>query len=364
MRRPKIKSEHRPVRHREGRIRIGGAVPGIATDILDPDGWVWALLASLDGTRSVDQVVADLVHRYPAHSGHDVREAIVDLLNAGYLEDAAEEDPPLTTRQIERYSRTQSLFQWMDRTPRASRWHAQLLLHQARVTVIGLGAVGSTAAWDLVASGIGHLHCVDPDRVEVSNLTRQHLYTEQDDGRLKVDAGIARLRQHNSDVHLTGDASMVDSPGALRALAADCDVLLIAADQPAEIRSWANQACLHTGTAWVHGGYRGPRASVGLYRPGRGPCYDCGYLEHRRLLATLQFLPTTPASDREPSAANAVTGGVAGHLAAHAVISLITGVPALPVNCQFGINLVTLTASGPIGPTAPLPDCPACGRRP
>src|SRR5690348_13153100 len=93
MLRPRIKSEHRPVRHGDRRVRIGGIIVGIAADVLDPDGWVWALLETLDGSRTVDQVVADLVHRFPDKSTDKVRTDIDALVQAGYVEDAAESAP-------------------------------------------------------------------------------------------------------------------------------------------------------------------------------------------------------------------------------------------------------------------------------
>ncbi|WP_236595081.1 hypothetical protein [Saccharothrix sp. 6-C] len=52
---------------------------------------------------------------------------------------------------------------------------------------------------------------------------------------------------------------------------------------------------------------------------------------------------------------------MAGNLAAHAVMSLITGAPALPVNREYGINLVTLQDTFALGIQSARPDCPACG---
>lgn len=361
--RPRIKWEHRPVRHGEDWIRIGGIVRGVAADIHDPDGWVWALLETLDGTRTVDQVVADLVHPFPAHPEREIREAIDDLIRAGYVENAAEPAPDtLTAAERERYSRNRVLSRWMDRVPRRSSWDTQLMLRQARVTVVGLGGVGCTAALALTLSGVGHVHCVEPDVVELSNLNRQILYTEHDVGRPKVDATVRRLREHNSDIVVTGEHLLITGSHLLRHLATECDVLLLAADQPVEIRSWANQACHVTQTAWVHGGYHGPQINIGLYRPGAGPCYDCGQAARRDFLAGLPLVtPWRPELTRtEPAATNAVTAGIAGHLTAHATISLITGTPALRSNREYGLNLVTLEDVGPIGLDAPRPDCPTC----
>lgn len=364
MRRPRIKFEHSPIRYGDGRVRIGGIIIGIAADIPDPDGSVWALLELLDGSRTVDQVVADLVHRFPARSENDIRTAITGLADAGFLEDAGEPTPPgLTERARERHGRSRALFQWMDLTPRQTSWEAQLHLHQARVVLVGLGGVGSTAALALTASGIGQLHCVEPDLVELSNLNRQILYTEADLGQAKVNVAVQRLREYNSEIAVSGERTRIDGPDALRALATGCDVLMLAADQPKEIRSWTNQACRATGTAWVHGGYHGPQVNIGLYQPGTGPCYDCyraAERERRAGLPPQTFWPPAVGA-AGTHAANAVTAGIAGDLAAHAAMSLITGAPKLRINCQFGLNLVTLDHSFAVGPEQPRSDCPACG---
>ncbi|MEU4770174.1 hypothetical protein AB0H12_43855 [Actinosynnema sp. NPDC023794] len=53
--------------------------------------------------------------------------------------------------------------------------------------------------------------------------------------RKAADAAVRRLRAHNSEVWVTGERLSADVPGALRRLAARCDVLLMAADVPQEI---------------------------------------------------------------------------------------------------------------------------------
>ncbi|MEC3979888.1 ThiF family adenylyltransferase [Amycolatopsis sp. H20-H5] len=367
MQRPKIKNEHWPVRYGDDVVRIGGIVPGIAKNIPDPDGWVWALLGLLDGTRTVDQVVAELVHRFPAKPADEVhtevRVDLVKLVEAGYVEDAAELPPEgLTAGERERYSRGRALLGWMDLSVRQSSWDIQMRLRQARVVVVGVGGVGGVAALSLALSGVGELHLVEPDVVEMSNLNRQVLFTERDVGRPKVEAAVERLRYHNSDIAVTGAALTITGAAMLAALAARFDVLVLTADQPREIRSWANQACVRTGTAWVHGGYHGPWVNVGMYRPGTGPCYDCAYVADREHQARLP--PRTPAPcgrTPAPHPANAISAGIAGHRVAHAAMSLITGVPPLPANQEYGTSLVTFADSVVLGPSAPRPDCPACG---
>ncbi|OLF10216.1 dinucleotide-utilizing protein [Actinophytocola xinjiangensis] len=363
--RPRIKFEHRPVRYDDGLVRIGGNTPGITRGLRDSDGSVWALLALLDGSRTVGQIVAELVHRFPARSSREVREAVDDLNAAGYLEDAAE--PVLSEFERERYSRSRAFWRSVDRTPGRSSWDAQMRLRQARVVIIGMGGTGGAAARLLVMSGVGQLHCVDADVVELSNLNRQGLFTERDLGRPKVEAAVDRLRPHNSHVEVTGAREHIESLDQLRALALTCDVLLMSADQPStgEIRSWTNQVCHATGTAWVHSGYDGPRVSIGVFRPGLGPCYDCARAaeQHRRTVVSPRTVWAPGEAMKTEHAANASSAALAGDLAAHAVQGLIIGGPTLAVNREYGINLATFRGYDMLTLDQPWPECPTCGDR-
>ncbi|MFD9701501.1 ThiF family adenylyltransferase [Lentzea sp. NPDC059081] len=352
MRSPCVKPEHVPFLIGEDRVQIGGTVPGIAGAIKDPDGWWWALLVLLDGTRAVDQVVAAMVHRFPAHPESDVRDALDVLYREGHLYDADAPDSDLDQRQREYYSRAQSLWRLMDRTPRRGYWEVQDVLRDAAILQIGVGGVGCGAAMALTQSGVGSLHLMDPDVVELSNLARQCLYTYRDIGAPKVEAATRRLRVHNEDVEITAEQAAVEGPEQLRRLVSDYDLLVMAADAPTQIRDWANGACLVTGTPWVYGGYHGPLLVAGAYRPGFGACFRC-----TKSPSAEPEITEWPGEVPAFQAASPVSSAYAGITVAHLAMSLLTGVPSLPHNHEYRLNLVKWRSEIL---TAPSAGCPAC----
>jgi molybdopterin-synthase adenylyltransferase len=345
----------------DGSIRLGRRCFGIAAEIEDPAGSIWTLIEAMDGSRTAEEIVAVVARQHPGEAPELVRAAIADLIGSGYVEDCGEPDPAeLTEREKERYGRCRSYFSFVDLVPRSSWWEPQLLLRNGRVTVVGLGGVGSHVALALAASGVGNLHCVDRDTVELSNLNRQILFTEHDIGRAKIEAGVDRLRQVNSDIQVTGQQAEITGVDDLAALAADRDVLVLCADHPHDITEWTNRACIATGTPWVDVGYHGPLTVTATYVPGQGPCWKC----QRMAISEESILDGEP--DRRADAlvlGNAVmapSAGIAGYFAANAVMGILTGGQHVVPGRHYAINLVAPDAPF-VHDAKPRPDCPDCG---
>ena len=72
-------------------------------------------------------------------------------------------------------------------------------LQAARITVVGLGAVGGYAVEGLARAGVGSLRLVDFDTVQPTNINRQILALESTLGRLKADVAMERVREINPD---------------------------------------------------------------------------------------------------------------------------------------------------------------------
>ena len=90
----------------------------------------------------------------------------------------------------------------------------QEALLNANICIIGIGGLGTAAATNLCASGVGSLTLIDHDTVEATNLPRQTLFSEQDVGTNKVEAAKARLSAINSDCDITVIAEPFSAPSS------------------------------------------------------------------------------------------------------------------------------------------------------
>ena len=75
-------------------------------------------------------------------------------------------------------------------------------LHNANITVIGLGAVGSHVVESLARCGVGTLRIVDFDEISESNFNRQLYAIEPNLGRLKTDAAFERIKQIDPGINV------------------------------------------------------------------------------------------------------------------------------------------------------------------
>jgi len=95
----------------------------------------------------------------------------------------------LTEEQINRYSRQIVL--------KEVGGIGQKKLLDSKISIIGLGALGSSAAYYLAAAGVGTLQLIDFDTVEISNLHRQILHSTKDINRKKTVSATEKLNSLN-----------------------------------------------------------------------------------------------------------------------------------------------------------------------
>ena len=104
-----------------------------------------------------------------------------------------------------------------------------LSLAQKRVLIIGVGGVGQHVSTYLVTNGVTNLTIVDYDKVELSNLNRQILLTENDIGKSKVEVVKDALLARNKDSNITSINLKVDRNNVLN-LISDYDLVIDAVD--------------------------------------------------------------------------------------------------------------------------------------
>ncbi len=140
----------------------------------------------------------------------------------------------------------------------------QAKLARSRVLVIGVGAIGSSAAEWIVRMGVGVVHVVDRDVVDVTNLHRQALYAESDVGASKAESAARRLVSINADVRVIPHAIDLDGE-SLRGLLNDIDLVIDGTDN-AETRYVINDGCVGRGLPWIMGAALGREGRVAMLR--------------------------------------------------------------------------------------------------
>lgn len=86
----------------------------------------------------------------------------------------------------------------------------QLSLKSCSVLVVGVGGLGCPASLYLAGAGIGLLGLLDYDVVELSNLHRQVLHTEQAEGKCKPES--AKVALSKSEQTIVSSANMTVFP--------------------------------------------------------------------------------------------------------------------------------------------------------
>jgi molybdopterin-synthase adenylyltransferase len=146
-------------------------------------------------------------------------------------------------------------------------------LRKAKVCVVGVGGIGNPVVTQLTAMGIGKLKIVDRDIIEISNLHRQHLYTENDLGKVKVEAAKERLEKINSSVQIEALPNSVTKYTA-ESIISGYDIVVDALDS-IDARYALNDACIKLNIPLIYAGALGMLGSVCTIIPNKTACLRC-----------------------------------------------------------------------------------------
>ena len=208
---------------------------------------------------------------------------------------------------------------------------AQAKLKNGSVLVIGAGGLGCPALLYLAAAGVGRIVIVDSDRVELSNLQRQVLYTSADAGELKATAAAQRLLALNPLISVESRAGRFTRANALE-LVRSCDVVLDGSDNFAT-RYLVNDACVLADRPLVYGAIHGFEGQASVFNWRGGPTYRC-------------LFPEAPEPGSVPNCAEAgvlgVLPGLIGTVQATEAIKLLTGIGEPLAGKLFLWNALTM----------------------
>lgn len=222
----------------------------------------------------------------------------------------------------------------------------QARIAAGKVFIVGLGGLGCPAAEYLAASGVGALVINDFDRVDLTNLSRQILYSPHDVGQLKTEAARARLGQLNPDVSIRCISERLTAT-ALEAALREVDVVLDGSDNFAT-RLAVNRAAVRARTPLVFGAAIRLEGQAGVFlNDGSGPCYRCLYDDEDEWLGSCQG-----------NGVLAPVPGVIGTLMAVEALKLLAGVPSDLVSRMLLWDAKHADWQR-IG-VAVRPDCPEC----
>ncbi|KAJ0062733.1 hypothetical protein NL108_004379, partial [Boleophthalmus pectinirostris] len=179
----------------------------------------------------------------------------------------------LTNEEIMRYSRQLLL-------PELGVQGSQLNLSKTSVLVVGCGGLGCPLAQYLAAAGIGRLGLLDYDEVELSNLHRQVLHGEENQGQAKaLSATYSVQRLLNPNVECVPYHLQLSSENALQLIeqypSASRSFYYCSDNVPT--RYLVNDACVLSGKPLVSASALRMEGQLTVYNYKGGPCYRCLY---------------------------------------------------------------------------------------
>jgi adenylyltransferase/sulfurtransferase len=224
----------------------------------------------------------------------------------------------------------------------------------SRVLVVGAGGLGAPLLLYLAAAGVGTLGVVDDDVVELSNLQRQVIHSNDRLGRPKVESAAAAIAALNPEIRVVPVAERL-AAGNVRALIAGYDLVADGSDNFAT-RYLLNDACYFAKKTLVSAAllrFEGQLSTFKAHLGAPHPCYRCIFRE-------------PPPPDLVPRCEQAgIFGAVAGAIGALQASEVLKEL--LGLGDSLSGRLVLFDALATRFTTVNVArdaTCPLCGNRP
>lgn len=211
----------------------------------------------------------------------------------------------------------------------------QQKLLNAKVLVIGTGGLGCPMLQYLAAAGVGTIGVVDDDKVALSNLHRQILFSVNDIGKSKAKRAANYLRQLNPEIKLIAYNKKITNQNAMD-LMNDFDYVADGSDNFAT-RYMINDACVLLKKPLTYG-------AISTFE-GQVAVFNCKKNKHDEPVNYRDLFPQPPKENEILNCAEAgvlgVLPGIIGTMMANECIKLITGIGEPLINTLLTYNMLT-----------------------
>ena len=213
-----------------------------------------------------------------------------------------------TKKQIDRYSRQIIL--------KKIGTIGQKKLLRSSVLIVGAGGLGSPIAIYLAAIGIGNIGIIDKDIVEISNLSRQIIFANNDVKKKKSTIAISKLKKLNPDIQLKSYQKKLTKKNVDK-IAKNFEVIVDGSDN-FRTRFLINDYCLENKKILVSGAINRFDGQVYTFNfsKEKSPCLRC-------------FMPNIPIDSDDNCETEGVLGtlaGIVGSIQANEVVKEILGI--------------------------------------
>ena len=212
-------------------------------------------------------------------------------------------------KQIDRYSRQIIL--------KKIGFTGQKKLLKSSVLIVGAGGLGSTIAIYLAALGVGKIGIIDKDSVEISNLTRQIIFTTKDIKKKKSLIAIDKLKKINPDIKLKSFYKKLTIKN-IDSIAKNFDLIVDGSDN-FRTRFLINDYCLKSKKILISGAISKFEGQIYTFNftKKNSPCLRC-------------FIPTMPSNpdvdNCEYEGVMGTLGGIVGSIQANEVVKEILNI--------------------------------------
>ncbi len=190
----------------------------------------------------------------------------------------------------------------------------QKKIFNSKVLIIGVGGLGCPLLTYLAGSGVGKIGIVDHDKVDISNLNRQTLYSLSDLGKFKVNQAKAKIMKINNKIKIILYKKKITLKN-IESIIKDFDIICDGTDNY-ETRYLINDQCKKNKKILISAAIS--KFEGHLYKfnfKKKGSCYRC-------------FMPEKPSTENncESEGIFSPVAGVLGSLQANEVLKTILGV--------------------------------------